>query len=114
MNEPIKFRSEIIVHNNPDVDLHIQKLRVDFRYHDDTPVNAIVDHHSSPRSRSINIPKSSNSHEQRDKRKFHPTTSSPPQILLHQWIDDICANEQLMSNDDIVFFIKNGEFFARI
>jgi len=112
--KPIKFRSEIIVHDNPDVDLHIQRLRVDFRYHDDTPVNAIVNHHSSSRSQSVHIPKSSISHEQKDKRRFRPAILSQPQVLLHQWIDDICANEQLMSNDDIVFFIKNGEFFARI
>jgi hypothetical protein len=109
--KPIKLRSEIIVHNNPDINLHIQKLRVDFRYHDDTPFNAIVDQHHSPppRSQSIHIPRSS----ERDKRKYRPAILSQPQIL-RKWIDDLCDNEQLMNNDDIVFFIKNGEFFARI
>ena len=39
---------------------------------------------------------------------------SKPKELLHKWIDDLCANKQLINSDNIVFFIKNGEFFARI
>lgn len=121
--KPTKFRSEIIVHNNPEADLHINRLRVDFHYHDDTPANAILNHRASPltstRSQSLHIPKPSSSQQQpyRDnnfRRKNRPSILSESQILLHQWIDDICANEQLMTNDNIVFFIKNGEFFARI
>ncbi len=126
MNEqiqPIQFRSEIIVHNNPEADLHIKRLRVNFQYHDDTPTDALLNHHSSPlsstRSQSLHMPRPSFPTQQQQKgnnikRKYRPATVPQPQALLHQWIDDICANEKLMENDDIVFFIKNGEFFARI
>jgi hypothetical protein len=123
--KPVKFRSEIIVHNNPETDLHIKRLRVAFHYHDDSPANALLMHRSSSpppsssiRSRSLNIPRSSlEQQQQKDnnaKQRFRHGSSSQSQTVLHQWIDDICANEQLMANDDIVFFIKNGEFFARI
>jgi hypothetical protein len=120
--KPIKFRSEIIVHNNPETDLHIQRLHVDFHYHDDTPANALLHHRSSPvtskRSRSVHSPRTSLPNQQQkdnySKGTLRPRITSRSQTLLHQWIDDICSNEQLMQNDDIVFFIKNGEFFARI
>jgi len=122
--KPIQFRSEIIVHNDPETDLHIKRLRVNFHYHDDTPANAILNDRSSPlsttRSQSLHSPRPSlpqQQQQQKDnnsKRKFRPAERSQSQILLHKWIDDICANENLMTNDDIVFFIKNGEFFARI
>lgn len=111
--EPIRFRSEIIVHSNPDTDLHIKRLRVNFRVHDDAPIQTDVDryYHSS-----VHIPRTSYVDEQQEshsKRSFH-SGLSPSQVRLHRWIDDICANEKLMASDDIVFFIKNGEFFARI
>jgi hypothetical protein len=124
--KPVQFRSEIVVHNNPEIDLHIKRLRVNFHYHDDTPTNALLNHHSSfllPSTdrQSLHVPKpllsDQQQQQQRDnysRRKFRPAVLSESQSLLHQWIDDICANEQLMANDDIVFFIKNGEFFARI
>lgn len=120
--KPAKFRSEIIVHNNPETDLHINRLRVNFHYHDETPGNAILNHRTSPlpstRSQSLHVPRSSSSQNQNrgnhSRRRTQPAILSESQILLHRWIDDICANEQLMTNDDIVFFIKNGEFFARI
>ncbi|CAF2516278.1 unnamed protein product [Rotaria sp. Silwood2] len=126
--EPGQFRSEIIVHNNTDTDIHIKRLRVAFRYHDDPPENATLNNpatsltESSIRSRSVDMPRSSISQTQQQqqqqkdndsKRKFQSATSSQSK-LLHQWIDDICSNEKLMATDNIVFFIKNGEFFARI
>lgn len=136
--KPVQFRSEIIVHNDPDIDVHIKSLRVAFHYHDETPTEAMAKHHyhsppNSPlHSQSTNrtkkmptppsqpptvVPKTT-SNENRSIRNLDSavTTAAPlsSQALLHQWIDDICANEELMSNDDIVFFIKNGEFFARI
>ncbi|UJR28566.1 hypothetical protein I4U23_009799 [Adineta vaga] len=118
--KPVQFRSQIIVHNNPETNLFIEKLRIAFGDSDDLSKH----HRSSPptRSQSLHIPKSSISqqrpyHQERENhsRTAHRTNApSDSQALLHQWIDDICANQQLMSNDDIVFFIKNGEFFARI
>ena len=122
--EPIRFRSEIVVHSNPDTDLHIKRLRVNFHVHDDIPVHTDVDYYHHPstqqpetiRSQSLNMPRTSfvdEQNERHSKRKVRPGLTQS-QVLLHQWIDDICANERLMANDDIVFFIKNGEFFARI
>lgn len=119
--EPLRFRSEIVVHSHPDVDLHIKRLRVNFHYPDDVPINAIVDHRPSTlpedtRHQSKHLPRSTfldKQRESRSRRKSRPE-SSQSQAILHRWIDDLCANEQLMANDDIVFFIKNGEFFARI
>ncbi|CAF3479225.1 unnamed protein product [Rotaria sp. Silwood1] len=128
--EPVQFRSEIIVHNNTDTDLHIKRLRVAFHYHDDTPTNAQLNNRaisateSTRRSHSVDTPRSSlpqrqqqeQQQQQKDndsRRKFQSATSSQSK-LLHRWIDDICSNDELMNNDDIVFFIKNGEFFARI
>ena len=111
-NQPLKFRSEIIVHNDPEINLHIKRFRVNFYYPDDLSENI-----TTTRSQSLHIPNASVSQKQKEnnsKRRYQPAILSPPQTVLHQWIDDICANEQLMSNDDIVFFIKNGEFFARI
>lgn len=120
--QPVQFRSQIIVHSNPETDLHIKRLRVNFHYHDDAPVSATVSHHDpipspSIASQSLHVPRSSSSHAEKEtssKRKFHPAMLSQPQAALYRWVDDICANEKLMANDDIVFFIKNGEFFARI
>jgi hypothetical protein len=124
MNEqhkPVQFRSEIIVHNNPETDLHIRRLHVAFHYHDDLPGDAMSGHHApAERSHSLHLPNYSPSKRQQElkvnntKRRTQPVASSQSQALLHRWIDDICMNEKLMDNDDIVFFIKNGEFFARI
>lgn len=119
--QPIQFRSEIILHNNPETDLRIQRLRVAFNYKDDSPATALIDHHpkswqqSSPRTNSSDRRESSlPQRQQQSTNNDSRRRSSTSKNLLHQWIDDICANEDLMSNDDIVFFIKNGEFFARI
>lgn len=107
MNEhvkPSKYRSEIVVQNNPNLDLYVKRLRVAFQTHDDPRMNT----RTSPRSRSLNI---------RREEKSRSTTSFPrsnSQALLHQWIDDICSNEKLMADEEICFFIKNGEFLARI
>ncbi|CAF1141073.1 unnamed protein product [Rotaria sordida] len=127
--EPAQFRSEIIVHNDAETDLHVKRLRVAFHFYDDSPTNAMLKSRATPppessiRSRSLDRPRSSvpqqqqqQQQQQKDndsKRKFQSTTSSEFKFL-HKWIDDICSNESLMTNDDIVFFIKNGEFFARI
>ncbi|CAF0895850.1 unnamed protein product [Adineta ricciae] len=122
--KPVQFRSQIIVHNNPDTDVFVERLQVAFYQPDELPKH----HSSSPpsRSQSLNAPRPSisqrrpyhqlqHSEQGHDSRRTQQTNALPePQALLHQWIDDICANEHLMSNDDIVFFIKNGEFFARI
>jgi hypothetical protein len=124
-SKPVHFRSQIIVHNDPEADLHIKRLSVAFHYHDDPPTRGSVNYRPSPpvRSRSLHTPRSSlpqrqQHHQKKDnnsRRKSRPSASPPQsQALLHQWIDDICANKKLMSNNDIVFFIKNGEFFARI
>lgn len=138
--QPVQFRSEIIVHNNPETDVHIKSLRVAFHYHDDSPANAMSAQRLSPSSsssipsQSFELPKTSSQKPRRPPPPPPPPPRSPPgtrpirnlqtaiasiapapsQTALHQWIDDICANEELMANDDIVFFIKNGEFFARI
>jgi hypothetical protein len=121
---PVHFRSQIIVHNHPDTDVHIKSLRVAFHCYDESPNDALLNRHSAPsaRSRSPYLPDSSSqTHAQRQTTSDLITagqsagsSQSHSQALLHRWIDDICANEQLMANDDIVFFIKNGEFFARI
>ena len=142
--KPIQFRSEIIVHNNPETDVHIKSLRVAFHYHDETPAEALAMHQPdsvspspTPRPTSTRTKKPSpppsppppvrptapttittTTDENRTVRNLEPALSGvfqpSSQALLHQWIDDICANEALMANDDIVFFIKHGEFFARI
>lgn len=108
---PGRFRSEIVVHSDPNVDFHIKRLRVAFN-----------DQSKASRSHSVNNSGSrqtTSQHSGKDKqskRKYR--SSSLPrhnsQAVLHQWIDDICSNEKLMVNDDIVFFLKNGEFLARI
>ncbi|CAF1250193.1 unnamed protein product [Adineta steineri] len=123
--KPIQFRSQIILHNDPQTDVRIDKFSVAFHCPDDPSTNTISRHHRSTpatRSQSLHASKSSlpQRHQLKDndsRRKLEHSSSSSSlrsQALLHQWIDDICANTQLMSNDDIVFFIKNGEFFARI
>ncbi|CAF3194385.1 unnamed protein product [Rotaria socialis] len=123
--QPAQFRSEVILHNNPETDLQIKRLFVNFHFHDDTPENAL--RNESPTSftvpslhrRSLDIPKNSikqnlKQKKQNDSQKPQSTTSSHFNEFLHQWVDDLCANKHLMKSDDIVFFIKNGEFFARI
>ena len=107
---PGKYRSEIIVHNNPDTDLYIKRLRVGFQTHDDSLINSSKSTRISSRSQSLNT-------RIQEKQGKSRSTSLPrphSQALLHQWIDDICSNEKLMADDDICFFIKNGEFLARI
>ena len=107
--KPGKYRSEILVQNNPDVDLYIKRLRVAFHAHDDLS-RTTRSPSSSPRSHSLNRPIEQKSSKSR-------STSLPrsnSQAVLHQWIDDICSNKKLMADDDICFFIRNGEFLARI
>jgi len=104
--KPGKYRSEILVQNNPDIDLYIKRLRVAFQTHDDSSKHT----RSSVRSHSLNA----RSHEKSGKSRSISLPRSNSQAILHQWIDDICSNEKLMADDDICFFIKNGEFLARI
>lgn len=104
--KPGKFRSEIIVQNNPDIDVYIKRLRVAFHTHDDSSINPS----RSPRSQSLNV----RPQEKPGKSRSASLPRTNSQAVLHQWIDDICSNEKLMANDDICFFIKNGEFLARI
>jgi hypothetical protein len=114
--KPMKFRSEIIVHNNPETDLQIKRLRVAFHYHDEPTTDPIFDQHSSYiRTQSLHRPPQRQQLKHNDsKTTVRPVEASKSQSVLHKWIDDICTNEQLMDTNDIVFFIKNGEFFARI
>jgi hypothetical protein len=108
--KPGKYRSEIVVQNNPDVDLYIKRLRVAFHAHDDLSINTTKPTRTSSRSHSLNVP---SKHKQGKSRSISLPRSNS-QAILHQWIDDICSNEKLMADDDICFFIKNGEFLARI
>lgn len=101
--KPGKYRSEILVQNNPDLDLYVKRLRVAFQSHD-TPRTSSS---TSARSRSLNT----RSEEKSRPKSFQRANS---QAILHQWIDDICSNSKLMADEDICFFIKNGEFLARI
>lgn len=112
-NRPVQFRSEIVVHNHPETDLRIKRLRVNFYCHEEPTTNNLG-HHSTTRSHSLNIPRRTASVRQNNENLPRINQLSTSQNLLHRWIDDICANEKLMINDNIVFFIKNGEFFARI
>ena len=125
-SQPTQFRSEIVVHNKPETDLRIKRFRVAFRYYEDPPNMAILNdrslhsttaprrNHSLHRSRTLSPQRRDNQQDSYSKRRSQSGTLSQSQTLLHQWIDDICSNERLLNNDDIVFFIKNGEFFARI
>jgi hypothetical protein len=122
----VPFRSEIVVHNNSGSDVRIKSLSVAFHFHDDSPTDAMFIHRapSSMHRQSLNIPRKSSlsMHKQQmsssSNRNLSSTVTTREQSLppttLHQWIDDICSHQQLLTNDDIVFFIKNGEFFARI
>ncbi|CAF3339489.1 unnamed protein product [Rotaria socialis] len=113
--KPEQYRSEIVVHSNPDVDLYIKRLRVAFDAHDDSSRCISKNERPSARSQSVN---SSSQEKQRQQQGKYRSSSLPPrsdsQTILHQWIDDICSNENLMNDDDICFFLKNGEFLARI
>lgn len=106
-----RFRTEIVIHSNPKTDLYIKRLRLGFNDRLDPSSQPAKPPRSasSPRSQTLRIPNQS-------KRKFRSTSlsRSHSQTILHQWIDDICANENLMVDEDIVFFLKNGEFLARI
>jgi hypothetical protein len=104
--KPGKYRSEIVVQSNPDMELYIKRLRVAFQAHDDSSKTA----RPSSRSHSLNA----RSQEKSGKTRSGSLPRSNSQAILHQWIDDICSNEKLMADDDICFFIKNGEFLARI
>ena len=112
--QPGQFRSEIVVHSNPATDFYIKRLRVAFHDHSAPPI------HGSKTLRSSSSPRSHVSQDQRktteETRKFRSRSlpRSNSQAMLHRWIDDICSNERLMGDDDIVFFLKNGEFLARI
>ncbi|CAF0943405.1 unnamed protein product [Rotaria sordida] len=113
--KPGKYRSEIVVHNNPNVDLYIKRLHVAFDAYDD--LSMYNSKHERPSSRSHTIYDSSKQkhHQQQGKyRSYSLPPRSNTKALLHQWIDDICSNEKLMADDDICFFLKNGEFLARI
>lgn len=105
--KPGKYRSEILVQNNPDLDLYVKRLRIAFQTPDETRTTA----RTSPRSRSLNA-----RIEENKSSKSRPVSlpRSTSQAILHQWIDDICSNAKLMADDEICFFIKNGEFLARI
>ena len=107
--KPGKYRSEILVQNNPDLDLYVKRLRVAFQTHDDPRTTTTT--RISPRSRSLNA-----RFEENKSSKSRPVSlpRSNSQAILHQWIDDICSNATLLADDDICFFIKNGEFLARI
>lgn len=117
---PGRFRSEIVVQSDPNVDFHIKRLRVAFN--DPSDFSSITNHSKASRSHSVNNSGSrqttteQSGKDKQSKRKYR--SSSLPRhnshAILHQWIDDICSNEKLMVNDDIVFFLKNGEFLARI
>jgi len=108
--KPGKYRSEIIVQNNPDIDLYIKRLRVAFPAHDDSSINPSNSARTSSRSHSLNA----RSQEKQGKYRSVSLPRTNSQAILHQWIDDICSNEKLMTDDDICFYIKNGEFLARI
>ena len=105
--KPGKYRSEILVHNNPDMNFYIKRLRVAFHAHDDSAICPSKRTRSSSRSHSLNA-------RSPGKSRSVSLPRSNSQALLHQWIDDICSNEKLMGDNDICFFIRNGEFLARI
>ncbi|CAF0882129.1 unnamed protein product [Rotaria sp. Silwood1] len=113
--KPGKYRSEIVVHNNPDVDLYIKRLHVAFDAYNDLSMYTSKNERSSSRSHSTY---DSSQQKQREQQGKCRSISLPPRsnshAILHQWIDDICSNENLMADDDICFFLKNGEFLARI
>jgi hypothetical protein len=109
--KPGQYRSEIVVQNNPDVDLYIKRLRIAFHAHDDLSINTNArTPRTSSRSHSLHVP----SQQKQGKYRSVSLPRSNSQAVLHQWIDDICSNEKLMGDEDICFFIKNGEFLARI
>ncbi|CAF1023566.1 unnamed protein product [Adineta ricciae] len=113
--KPGQYRSEIIVHTNPDTDFYIKKLRIAYHSRDDLAVTPPKTPRSSSRSHSVHAP----SHERQRSQPSGKSRSvsfprSNSQSILHQWIDDICSDEKLLSNDNICFFLKNGEFLARI
>ena len=109
--KPGQYRSEIVVQNNPDVDLYIKRLRVAFHAHDDLSINTnSKNQRTSSRSHSLHGPYQ----QKQGKYRSVSLPRSNSQAILHQWIDDICSNEKLMADDDICFYIKNGEFLARI
>ena len=110
-----RFRSEIVIHSNPKMNFYIKRLRVGFHDNLDSAT------HPPKPPRSVSSPRNhSSAHsmgkEKDTKRKFRSVSlpRSNSQVILHQWIDDLCAHERLMLDEDIVFFLKNGEFLARI
>ncbi|UJR20958.1 hypothetical protein I4U23_024065 [Adineta vaga] len=119
MNDSTKsgpYRSEIIIHSNPDTDFYIKKFRVAYHTRDDLSLaHPKTPRASSSRSHSVHVP----SHEkqraqQSGKGRSVSFPRSNSQAILHQWIDDICSDEKLLTNDNISFFLRNGEFLARI
>lgn len=110
-----KYRSEIVVHKNPDTDLYIKRLRVAFGAYDDASMRNLKPERSSIRSQSVNSSSQGKQRQQQEKyRSISVPRKTDSHAALHQWIDDICLNEQLMNDDDICFYLKNGEFLARI
>lgn len=104
---PGQYRSEIVIHSDPGTDFYIKKLRV--AYHPPTVAR------SSSRSHSAHAPSEGKPRRQPSgKPRAVSFPRSHSQAVLHQWIDDLCADERLLSNDDMCFFLKNGEFLARI
>ncbi|CAF0806447.1 unnamed protein product [Didymodactylos carnosus] len=117
--KPINYKSEIVIHNNPETNLHIKVLRVAFPnggrsqsvnrssycYREQSSLNdlssskMLQDDKKTTKRRSLVLPWSSRSRSE---------------VTLHQWIDNISNNEALMYDDDIVFFLKSGEFYVRI
>ena len=112
---PGQYRSEIIVHSNPATDFYIKKLRVAYHAHDDQSFNPSRAPRSSSRSHSVHAPSQQKPRRpQSGKSRSVSFPRSNSQAILHQWIDDLCADANLLANDDISFFLKNGEFLARI
>lgn len=111
---PGQYRSEIVVHNNPAMDLYIKRLRVAFNTYGDSAMNVSKNERSPGRSRSAHAASQKSQRQQQGKYRSISVPRPNSQAILHQWIDDICSNEKLMTDDDICFFLKNGEFLARI
>lgn len=115
-NQPMfgQYRSEIVVHNNPNADLYIKRLRVGFNAHEDATMPSSTIGRPSSRSHSAHSPPKQRRRQQEGKPRPVSLPRSSSQAALHQWIDDICSNKKLLADDDICFFLKNGEFLARI
>ena len=117
MNDEVKpgqYRSEIIVHNKPNMDLYIKRLHMGYDIHDHLSTDNIENQRLSPRRSSLYGSLKQKQCQYDDKYRSISLPRSDFHTALHQWIDNICSNEKLMTDDDICFFIKKGEFLARI